>query len=57
MKVYDCTIFFDEKMMYEVRLNILNEYVDKFIVAESLYTHSGKRKKQNLATDTFSHLR
>ena len=44
---YDCTIFFDEKMMYEVRLNILNQYVDKFVVAESLYTHSGKRKKQN----------
>ena len=47
MKIFDCTTFFDEKMMFEVRLNVLNKYVDKFIVAESLYTHSGKKKKQN----------
>jgi len=47
MKIYDCTIFFDEKMMFDLRLNILNDYVDKFIVAESLYTHSGNPKKQN----------
>ena len=53
MKIYDCTIFFDEKMMYEVRLNILNQYVDKFVVAESLYTHSGKRKKQNFNIDDY----
>ena len=47
MKIYDCTIFFDEKMMFDLRLNILNDYVDKFVVAESLYTHSGNPKKQN----------
>ena len=34
MKIYDCTIFFDEKMMFDLRLNILNDYVDKFVVAE-----------------------
>ena len=47
MKTYDCTIFFDEKMMFDLRLNILNDYVDKFVVVESLYTHSGNLKKQN----------
>jgi len=34
-------------MMYEVRLNILKDKVDKFIVAESTYSHSGKKKKLN----------
>ena len=53
MKIYDCTTFFDEKMMYEIRLNILNDYVDKFVVAESLYTHSGKKKKQNFNLDDY----
>ena len=48
MKIYDCTIFFDEKMMFDLRLNILNDYVDKFVVAESLYTHSGNRKNKTL---------
>ena len=47
MKIYDCTMFFDEKMMLELRFNILDKYVDKFVVAESLFTHSGKKKKKN----------
>jgi len=34
-------------MMYEVRLNILKDKVDKFIVTESTYSHSGKKKKLN----------
>ena len=44
MKIFDCITFFDEKMMFDIRLNVANEYVDKFIVAESLYSHSGKEK-------------
>ena len=47
MKIFDCSIFLDESMMFEVRLNILDKYVDKFIVVESLYTHAGNKKKQN----------
>ena len=43
-KIYDCTIFFDETMMYEVRLNILNNYVDKFVIVEATTDHSGKKK-------------
>ncbi len=53
MKIFDCTLFFDEKMMYEIRLNVLNKFVDKFIVVESLYTHSGKRKKQNFDVNDY----
>jgi beta-1,4-mannosyl-glycoprotein beta-1,4-N-acetylglucosaminyltransferase len=33
--------------MLDVRFNILNEKVDKFIVVESLFSHSGKPKKLN----------
>jgi len=33
--------------MYDVRLNILKDKVDKFIVTESTYSHSGKKKKLN----------
>tara|TARA_B110000211_G_C14071183_1_gene550063 strand:+ start:874 stop:1710 length:837 start_codon:yes stop_codon:yes gene_type:complete len=31
----------------DVRFNVLNEFVHKFIVVESLYSHSGKKKKLN----------
>ena len=47
MKIYDCTSFYSEHMMYDVRLNILKDKVDKFIVTESTYSHSGKKKKLN----------
>ena len=45
MKIIDTTTFFEENMMMDIRFNILNSYVDKFIVCESLYTHSGQKKK------------
>jgi beta-1,4-mannosyl-glycoprotein beta-1,4-N-acetylglucosaminyltransferase len=47
MKIYDCITYFDERILFEIRLNCLNKYVDKFIVAESTYTHSGNKKKIN----------
>ena len=47
MRIIDTTTFFEENMMMDIRFNILNEYVDKFIVCESLYTHSGKKKDIN----------
>ena len=47
MKIYDCVKFFSEHLMLDVRFHILNEYVEKFIITESLYSHSGKPKKLN----------
>ena len=47
MKIFDCTTFFDEKLMMEVRFNILDPYVDKFVVIEANFSHSGKKKKLN----------
>ncbi len=38
-------MFFDEEMLLELRLNTLDKFVDKFIIVESPYTHSGKEKK------------
>ena len=47
MNIYDCTTFYDEKMMMNVRFNVLNDDVHKFIVVESHYSHSGKKKDLN----------
>ena len=54
MKIFDCITYLDENMMLDVRLNTLNEYVDKFVISESLFTHSGKKKKQNFDISNFS---
>ena len=40
--------------MLEVRFNILNKYVDKFMVAEAKYSHSGEKKKLNFDINKFS---
>ena len=45
MNFYDCFMFFDEDILLDVRLNILNKYIKKFIITESLYTHKGEKKK------------
>jgi len=45
MKIYDCFMFYDEEMILDLRLNYLNNYVDKFVIVESSYTHSGKKRK------------
>jgi beta-1,4-mannosyl-glycoprotein beta-1,4-N-acetylglucosaminyltransferase len=38
-------MFFDEELLLSLRLKTLNKYVDKFIIVESKYTHSGDQKK------------
>ena len=47
MKIYDCTTFYSEKMMLDVRFNVLNDNVHKFIIVESSFSHSGEKKKFN----------
>ena len=44
-KIFDCFMFNNETMLLEIRLNILNEYVDYFVIVESAETHSGLKKK------------
>jgi beta-1,4-mannosyl-glycoprotein beta-1,4-N-acetylglucosaminyltransferase len=47
MKIFDCITYFNEPMIFDLRLNILNKYVDEFIVCEATYTHRGDKKKIN----------
>ena len=54
MKIIDCTTYYNEDLMLEVRFNIMNKYVDKFIVVESKYQHSGNKKKLNFNINKFS---
>ena len=53
MKIFDCTTFYDENLMLEVRFNILDKYVDKFIITEAKFSHSGQKKKLNFNINKF----
>ncbi len=54
MRIFDCTTFFNEKMIMDLRFNTLNPYVTKFIVVESIYSHSGQKKKLNFNINDYS---
>jgi len=53
MKIFDCTTYYSEDLMLEVRFNILNEFVDKFIISEAKFSHSGEKKKLNFDINKF----
>ncbi len=53
MKIIDCTTYYSEDLMLDVRFNILNEHVDKFIITESKFSHSGTKKSLNFNIDNF----
>ena len=44
MKIFDCFMYFDEEVILETRLNILDPYVDYFVIVESKFNHKGERR-------------
>jgi len=38
-------MFFDEEQMLDLRLNVLNEIVDFFVIVESIYNHKGEKRE------------
>jgi len=53
MAIYDCFQYFNEDHIVDLRLNILNDYVDYFVISESTKTHQGKDKKLNFDIKNF----
>ena len=46
-KIIDCITFFDNNFMFELRYNILKDYVDYFVICESKFDHRNDEKKLN----------
>ena len=53
MAIYDCFQYFNEDHIVDLRLNILNEYVDFFVISESTKNHQGESKKLNFKINNF----
>ena len=53
MAIYDCFQFFNEEHILDLRLNILNEFVDFFVMVESTTDHQGNSKKLNFDLKKF----
>ena len=53
MKIFDCFMYFDEEIVLEVRLNTLDKYIDYFVIVESNFTHSGRKRNLNFDINKF----
>ena len=53
-QIFDCITFFRENFITNVRFEILNKYVDYFVICESKFDHNGKKKKLNFKLKNLS---
>ena len=44
-KIYDCFSYWDEDLLLDIRFNILNDYVDYFVIIEGNKTWQNNDKK------------
>ena len=44
MKIFDCFMYFDEEIILDLRLNVLNDFVDYFVIVESTFNHKGEKR-------------
>lgn len=54
MKIFDCFTYFNEDHVLDLRFNILNDYVDFFVICEAKEDHRGNTKKLNFNVERFS---
>lgn len=45
MKIFDCFMYFDEEIVLDLRLNMLYNNVDHFVIVESTFTHRGQKRE------------
>ena len=53
MKIFDCFLYNNENLVLDIRLNTLNQFVEKFIIVESQYDHQGNKKELNFKIEKF----
>ena len=51
--IYDCFSYWDEDLLLDLRLNILNNYVDYFVIVEGDKTWQNNPKKFRLNIDNY----
>ena len=57
MKIFDCFMYFDEEVVLELRLNVLDKYVDYFVIVESNFTHRGEKRALKFDLSKFEKFR
>ena len=53
MKIFDCCIYLDEDFLLDLRFNILNNFIDYFVIVESNRTWQNNKKNFNFNVNKF----
>ena len=53
MKIFDCFSYWDEDLLLEIRLNILNDFIDYFVIVEGNKTWQNNPKKLRFDLNKF----
>ena len=53
MKIFDCFMYFDEEQILDIRLNVLNHYIDYFVIVESIFNHKGEKRNLSFNIQKF----
>tara|TARA_Y100000389_G_scaffold25655_1_gene22190 strand:+ start:118 stop:1014 length:897 start_codon:yes stop_codon:yes gene_type:complete len=54
MKIFDCFMFYDEELLLDIRMNILDKLVDYFVIVESKFFHNGKERELKFNINKYS---
>jgi beta-1,4-mannosyl-glycoprotein beta-1,4-N-acetylglucosaminyltransferase len=54
MRIFDCFTYCDEDLILDLRFNILDKYIDYFVIVESKFKHNGDIKGKNFNINNFS---
>ena len=54
MKIFDCFSYWDEDLLLDLRLNILNDFVDFFVIVEGNKTWQNNSKKLKFDINKYS---
>ena len=54
MKFIDCFMYYDEDLVLDIRLNILNKFVSHFIICEANFNHNGTKRDLKFDIKKFS---
>ena len=57
MKIFDCFMYFDEDLVLELRLNLLDAYVDYFVIVESKFNHKGEKRDLKFNIDKYQNFK
>lgn len=54
MRIIDCFMYYDEDIILDIRLNILDKFVAYFVICEANFNHNGTRREFKFDINKFS---